>query len=101
MLYNKKIFILGMARSGFEVAKLVAPDNTVLITDMKGSSASDLKVLKELNVTFVCSSNQEELLDETFDLVIKNPGINEDVEVIKKAKVLGVLPIVCLKTIIK
>lgn len=90
MLHNKKIFILGMARSGFEVAKLVAPDNTILITDMQEASGSDLKVLNELNVTFVCSSNQEELLDETFDLVIKNPGISEDVEVIKKAKTLGI-----------
>ena len=32
MFKNKKIFILGMARSGYEVAKLLAPDNKILIT---------------------------------------------------------------------
>ena len=35
MYKNKKIFILGMARSGYEVAKLLAPDNKILITDVK------------------------------------------------------------------
>ena len=35
MYKNKKIFILGMARSGYEVAKLLAGDNKVFITDMK------------------------------------------------------------------
>ena len=33
MYKNKKIFILGMARSGYEVAKLLATDNEILITD--------------------------------------------------------------------
>ena len=36
MYKNKKIFVLGMARSGYEVAKLLAKDNNVFITDMKG-----------------------------------------------------------------
>ena len=36
MYENKKIFILGMARSGFEVAKLLAKhNNEITITDMK------------------------------------------------------------------
>ena len=35
MYKNKKIFILGMARSGYEVAKLLSNDNEVFITDMK------------------------------------------------------------------
>ena len=34
MIRNKKVFILGMARSGFEAAKILAPDNNVLVTDM-------------------------------------------------------------------
>ena len=35
MLKNKKVFILGMARSGFEAAKILAKDNTVLVTDLQ------------------------------------------------------------------
>ena len=35
MYKNKKIFILGMARSGYEVAKLLSSDNEIFITDMK------------------------------------------------------------------
>ena len=34
MYKNKKILVLGMARSGFEAAKILASDNTVLVTDM-------------------------------------------------------------------
>ena len=39
MFENKKIFILGMARSGYEAAKVLAKHNCkVLVTDMKWCS---------------------------------------------------------------
>ena len=35
MIKNKKVFIFGMAKSGYEVAKLLAPSNEVIVTDSK------------------------------------------------------------------
>lgn len=47
MFKNKKIFILGMARSGYEAAKLLSNDNTVLITDRKEQELSKVQDLEE------------------------------------------------------
>ena len=45
MYKNKKIFILGMARSGYEVAKLLSSDNEVVITDMKEQDKDNISEL--------------------------------------------------------
>ena len=90
MLKNKKVFILGMARSGFEAAKLIAKDNKVLITDIKEQGQEQLKVLKDLGVEFVLSDNPTDLLDSSYDLVIKNPGIKYTHPTVLKAKELGI-----------
>ena len=50
MLKNKKVFILGMARSGFEAAKILANDNTVLVTDMNEQNPEQVKILEDLGV---------------------------------------------------
>ena len=47
MYKSKKILILGMARSGFEVAKLLSKyDNEITITDMKEQDPENVKILK-------------------------------------------------------
>ena len=53
---NKKVFILGMARSGFEAAKLLAKDNEVWITDIKEQNEQDVRILKELGVKYIIIS---------------------------------------------
>lgn len=91
MFENKKIYIMGMARSGYEVAKLLAPfHNEILITDGKEQEIEQVKELEKLGVKVVITQNQEELLDETFDVVIKNPGIRFDTPCIKKAEKLNI-----------
>ena len=90
MLKNKKVFILGMARSGFEAAKLIASDNEVLITDMKEQDKEQLKILEQLGVKFILSDNPVDLLDETYDLLIKNPGIKYTHPTVLKARELGI-----------
>jgi UDP-N-acetylmuramoylalanine-D-glutamate ligase len=54
---NKKIFILGMAKSGYEVAKLLASDNNIFITDMKEQNIDQVRELEELGVTFKILNN--------------------------------------------
>ena len=44
MIENKKILILGMARSGYEVAKLLNDkNNRIYITDQKDQDADKIK----------------------------------------------------------
>ena len=51
MFENKKIFILGMARSGYEAAKLLSKHgNAILITDKKEQKEEHVKELTGLGV---------------------------------------------------
>lgn len=86
---HKKVFILGMARSGYEAAKILAPDNEVLVNDKAEQDENQVKELEELGVKVVISDNPVELFDESFDLMVKNPGIKYDHPAVLKAKELG------------
>ena len=95
MFENKKIFILGMARSGYEAAKVLAKHNCkVLVTDMKEQKEEQVKELNDLNVKIVITNDPVNLLDNTYDFVVKNPGIRLDHPVCLKAKELGI-KVVC------
>lgn len=86
MYKNKKIFILGMARSGYEVAKLLSKyNNQILITDAKDQDISHVEELESLGVKFVKTDKPIELINETYDVVVKNPGITYNHPLIKKA----------------
>lgn len=93
MYEKKKILILGMARSGYECAKLLANQNEIIITDQNNQEESRKKELKEMNVSFIETKHPEELLDQSFHVVIKNPGIAMNHPLIQKAMKLNI-PIV-------
>lgn len=86
MFENKKIFILGMARSGYEAAKVLAKSNDILITDMKEQDEIKVKELNSLGVNVIITNDPLPLLDNTYDFVIKNPGIKLNHPLIEKAK---------------
>lgn len=91
MYDNKKIFILGMARSGYQVAKLLHKHNCeILITDMQEQEEEKVKELNNLGINLIITSNPEELLDNSFSYVVKNPGIKLDHKVCLKAKELNI-----------
>lgn len=91
MFENKKIFVLGMARSGYEAAKVLAKhNNQVLITDCKPQDEAHLKILEELGVQFVMTDHPEDYLDDTYDYVVKNPGISYEHSVVLKANSLQI-----------
>ena len=91
MFENKKIFILGMARSGYEAAKLLSKhNNTILITDRKEQKEEHVNELKKLGVDIHIVDDPTYLLDETYDYVIKNPGIKLEHPIVVKAKELGI-----------
>jgi len=91
MFENKKIFILGMARSGYEAAKLLSKyNNKILITDRKEQDCEHVKELENLGVEIHICDDPLDLLDDTFDYVVKNPGIKLDHPIVVKAEQLGI-----------
>lgn len=86
MYMNKKILILGGAKSGVAAAKLLSKDNKVTLTDLNKLSKEDTQSLRELGVKIVITKNQVDLISPTYDLIVKNPGIMPHAPVIKKAK---------------
>lgn len=85
MFENKKVFILGMGKSGVSVAKLLAPISNVLITDIQNDNKEEIKELEDLGVNVVITKDQGELFDENYDFVVKNPAINQNHVVVEKA----------------
>ena len=94
MFQNMKIFILGMARSGVAAAKVLRErNNIVVINDIKNENELDkgvLSELKDIGCKIILGSNTYEMLDDSFNYVIKNPGIREDNKIILHAKELGI-----------
>ncbi len=90
MFENKKILVLGMAKSGYNVAKLLAPHNEIIVTDKKEQDEKLVKELNDLNVQFICKEDPTDLLDKSFDYLIKNPGIMPFHETVLKAKELNI-----------
>ena len=90
-LKNSKIFVLGMARSGYEVSKYLSRyNNEIIVTDAKEQDRDKVKELETLGVKVVITDKPADLLDDTFDLVIKNPGIKYTNPLIVKANSLGI-----------
>ena len=90
MFKEKKIFILGMARSGYEAALVLSRDNTVLITDRCEQELSKVNELEKNNVKVVITEDPVNLLDESYDYVVKNPGIKLDHPIVLKANDLNI-----------
>ena len=91
MFQNKKILVLGAARSGISCAsKLIELNNEVILNDMKETDNLEITKLKEKGVTCILGSHPDDLLDSSFDYVIKNPGIRNDHKYVMLAKKLNI-----------
>ena len=94
MFTNNKILILGLARSGYAAAKyLIEHNNEVYLNDGKPEEKLDknqIEDLKSLGVHLIFGSHPDDLLDDSFDYLIKNPGVPIDHKYVLKARELGV-----------
>lgn len=94
MFKNNKILILGFARSGYEAAKLLAKrGNDIYLNDRSTLDKIDrdkYNELVDLGVHFVLGSHPDDLLDSSFDYLIKNPGVPIDHKYVLKARELVV-----------
>lgn len=85
MFENKKIFILGMARSGYQAARVLAKrNNTIVLNDKNADQDKNhIKELEDLGVKVILGSHPDDILDESFDYLIKNPGVHFDHKYLK------------------
>lgn len=94
MFKNNKVLILGLARSGYQAAKvLIKRGNTVILNDGKEEEKLDqeqIKELREAGVKLIFGGHPDDLLDSSFDYLIKNPGVPIDHKYVLKARELGI-----------
>src|SRR4051812_45440100 len=76
-LQFKKVLVLGLAKSGVAAAELLHKLGAfVTVNDAKPFDANpEAQGLLVQGITVICGRHPEELLDEGFELVVKNPGI--------------------------
>jgi UDP-N-acetylmuramoylalanine--D-glutamate ligase len=74
---HKKILVLGLAKSGVTAAALLHKLGAfVTINDKKPLSENpEAQGLLEQGIKVICGEHPVELLDEGFELIVKNPGI--------------------------
>ncbi len=86
MYKNKKILIMGGAKSGMAAARLLSKHNQVTLTDINKLSKEEAMELKRLNVDVIITHDQENILIDDFEMIVKNPGIVPDHPLLIKAK---------------
>lgn len=89
---NKKVLILGLAKSGTAAARLLTQLGAmVTVNDSKAFEESPVvqSLLKE-GINVICGGHPLELLDDEFALMVKNPGISYQNPMVEKALAKGI-----------
>jgi UDP-N-acetylmuramoylalanine--D-glutamate ligase len=75
--YHKKVLVLGLAKSGVSAASLLHRLGAfVTVNDKKPLSENpEAQSLLEQGITVICGEHPIELMDEGFEIIVKNPGI--------------------------
>jgi UDP-N-acetylmuramoylalanine--D-glutamate ligase len=89
---DKQVVVLGLARSGVAVAKLLHEAGAkVIVNDKKERSlCPEAEVLEARGITVVCGGHPADLIHSEVGLVVKNPGIPYSAEPVQKAIELGI-----------
>lgn len=88
MFKNKKLFIIGLARSGYSAAKFLAKrGNEVVLSESNvNQDEKVIKELEDLGVTVLLGEQVEGLFNDNYDYLVINPGINLNHIYVKYAK---------------
>ncbi len=89
---NKKILVLGLARSGVSAARLLHQLGAlVTVNDAKDFDENpDARELLSMGIRVVTGGHPADLMDEEFVLVVKNPGIPYSNPILEKAMAKGI-----------
>ncbi|MGG3451416.1 UDP-N-acetylmuramoyl-L-alanine--D-glutamate ligase [Domibacillus aminovorans] len=91
--YNgKKVLVLGLAKSGLAAATLLKKLGAVVtVNDGKPLEENEAaRTLQAEGINVICGSHPLELLDEGFEVVVKNPGIPYSNPIISTAVLRGI-----------
>ncbi|MGT2911710.1 UDP-N-acetylmuramoyl-L-alanine--D-glutamate ligase [Streptococcus cameli] len=89
---NKKVLVLGLAKSGEAAARLLDKLGAI-VTVNDGKPFEDNPTAQNLledGIRVICGSHPLELLDEDFALLVKNPGIPYSNAMVEKALTKGI-----------
>ncbi|QUG41000.1 UDP-N-acetylmuramoyl-L-alanine--D-glutamate ligase [Psychrobacillus sp. INOP01] len=92
IVFHKKILVLGLAKSGTAAAETLHDLGAfVTVNDSKPFEQNEnAQYLLSKGLTVICGSHPEDLLDEGFSLIVKNPGIPYTNPVIAEANKRGI-----------
>ncbi len=84
--------VLGLAKSGVQVAKVLHERGAVVtVNDKKERDQSpEASELESLGISVICGGHPDDLIHEGVSLVVKNPGIPYSVPPVQKALELGI-----------
>lgn len=82
---NKKVLVIGLARSGMAAIKLLNKLGAqITLSERKEPTEKEIDILKSMNVEI---TNQEMgVFERDFDLVVKNPGVPPVSPIVKRLK---------------
>ncbi|WP_134700269.1 UDP-N-acetylmuramoyl-L-alanine--D-glutamate ligase [Ammoniphilus sp. YIM 78166] len=91
-IQGKNVVVLGLARSGMAVSRLLAQKGAqVIVNDQKPEAElSGVSELQALGIQVITGGHPEGLIHPGTDLVVKNPGIPYSSEPVQQALRLGV-----------
>jgi UDP-N-acetylmuramoylalanine--D-glutamate ligase len=91
-IFNRKISVLGMARSGIAVAQLLSRKGAeVFVSELKPEKELENQIaqLKTLYIDFEVGAHTDKILEDK-DFIVISPGIPPDIPILKKAEDLGI-----------
>lgn len=92
MYRGEEVVVLGLAKSGVQVAKVLHERGAVVtVNDKKERDQSpEASELESLGICVICGGHPEGLIHEGVSLVVKNPGIPYSVGPVQQALELGI-----------
>ena len=92
MFENKKVVVLGLARSGVAASKFLRKRgcDVTVVDKVKTYDEKVLGELESLGIKVILGSQPDDLIESSVDYLIKNPGVPIDHKYILKCNELGI-----------
>lgn len=89
---GKKVLVLGLAKSGHAAAELLhSLGADVVVNDASPETGNTVaQELRAKGILVICGGHPDNILDEGFDIIIKNPGIPYHNPVLQQAEQKGI-----------
>ena len=91
-IFNRRVSVLGMARSGLAIANLLSQKGAeVFLSELKPQDelSDQIIQLKQLNIDFETGEHTDRVF-ENKDFIVISPGIPPDIPILKKAESIGI-----------